>query len=209
MTVASDVAPMLQSCLVGESPVTLLLEPIRFDENARERHPTLPADYLYWALIGPKERFGGPDIINFKPFVSPEQAAAQAAKLTLDITEEWHPTIRSLFELQDQKQASLIRVASTIPDIAEWDASSFVTAIGDAVHPMSPCGGVGANTALCDAAMLAKTLVDAEGKPSTSAIGAFEADMRRRARRSILRSEIGSVKMFGQKALVACPAFKI
>ncbi|KAI5370385.1 Putative O-methyltransferase domain, FAD-binding domain, O-methyltransferase COMT-type [Septoria linicola] len=209
MTVASDSAPMLQSCLIGESPITLLLEPIRFSEAARARHPQLPADYIYWALIGRKERFGSPEMTSTKSFVSPEQAADQAAKLSLAVTEEWHPSLRALFELQDVKQASLIRVASTVPEIAPWQTHTNVTVLGDAIHPMSPCGGVGANTALVDAHSLAKVLQEHNSKPSVNAIAGFEADMRQRALRSILRSEIGSKKMFGQKNLVDCPEFKV
>ncbi|PPJ53309.1 hypothetical protein CBER1_00904 [Cercospora berteroae] len=207
MTVASDIAPMLQSCLIGDSPVTLLLEPIRFSEASRARYPELPADYVYWALIGPKERFGSQEVTSMKNFVSLEQAAEQAAKLSLAVTEEWHPSLRALFELQDTKQASLIRVASTIPDIPAWESHSNVTVLGDSIHPMSPCGGVGANTAIVDADALAKVLVEHGTKPPVNAIAEFEAAMRTRAKRNIWRSEVGSKRMFGQKNLVDCAEF--
>ncbi|KAF2211539.1 hypothetical protein CERZMDRAFT_43330 [Cercospora zeae-maydis SCOH1-5] len=207
MTVCSDVAPMLQSCLIGDSPVTLLLEPIRFSEASRARHPELPPDYVYWALIGPKERFGSPEVTAMKNFVSLEQAAHQAAKLSLAVTEEWHHSLRALFELQDIQQASLIRVASTIPDVPSWEPHSNLTVLGDSIHPMSPCGGVGANTAIVDADALAKVLVEHGTKPPVHAIAAFEADMRARAKKNICRSEIGSKRMFGQKDLVDCDDF--
>ncbi len=63
---------------------------------------------------------------------------------------------------------------------------------------MSPYSGVGANTALVDAYLLAKTLREhKDSKLSVNVITEFEAGIRQRAIRSILRSEIRSKKMFG------------
>ncbi|KAK2005550.1 O-methyltransferase [Colletotrichum eremochloae] len=210
MTVVSDRAPMLQSCFIGDSPVTLLLEPIRFTNESRSRHE-LPEDYLYWALIGPEPRFRFPDGTSaFKSGtrepggIEPGKPPIDAARLSLTITEEWHPCIRCVFELQDTRQATLIRVVSSVSDIPAWQPSSKVTVIGDAVHPMSPCGGVGAQTAICDAASLVKVLKASQGSPTSHSIGVFEEGMRSRARRSIKHSEVGSQKMFGLSSLEDC-----
>ena len=202
MTIVSDTAPMLQSALIGEAPVTMLVETIRFTEESRALHSNLPSDYLYWALIGPKARFGSS--LPCEGAKNYAEAAHEAARLTLDISTEWHPSLRSLFELQETRQATCLRVASSIPDIPEWEPSDFVTLLGDAVHPMSPCGGVGANTGLCDAASLAKLLKVSGGRPRAERVGAFELEMRSRAKRSIFRSEAGGKLMFGQKNLVDC-----
>ncbi|KAK3713684.1 hypothetical protein LTR37_008378 [Vermiconidia calcicola] len=188
MTVVSDSAPMLQSCLIGDSPVTLLVEPIRFDAASRLRHQ-LPPDYLYWALVGPKQRFVG---------------SSDPASISMEITKEWHHSIRSLFEFQDTRQTTFIRIASEVPSIKEWETSPLVALLGDAIHPMSPCGGVGANASLCDAAALGRVLVEAEGRPDVKAIAASESDMRNRAARMIRRAEIGSQKMYGSKPFVEC-----
>lgn len=220
MTVVSDGAPMLQSCIIGETPVTLLLEPIRFSEDSRQAHgPQLPADYVYWALIGPEKRFpigdDGANGVNGvhaspKPAALPSQRqgasgdSSQAPDLALRATTEWHPSLRSVLELQDTSQATLIRVASQVAEVPAWEPSTWVTLLGDAIHPMSPCGGVGANTAICDAASLAKVLVASNGSPVANSVGIFESDMRRRAHISIVRSEIGSKKMFGLKSLAEC-----
>ncbi|KAF7197936.1 Dual O-methyltransferase/FAD-dependent monooxygenase CTB3 [Pseudocercospora fuligena] len=190
MTVVSDQAPMLQSCLIGDASVTLLLEPIRWTEESRSQL-SLPPDYLYWALIGPEERFR-----TEKP--------TTPAELTLSLSQEWHPSIRSVFEHQEVEQATTIRVASSIAQVPTWKSSSLVTLLGDAVHPMSPCGGVGANTAICDAASLAKVFVASSGRPTSKDIAAFEDDMRQRASKSILRAELGSKKMFGLRSLADC-----
>lgn len=218
MTVVSDDAPMLQSCIIGDTPVTLLLEPIRFSEESRRAHgQQLPADYVYWALIGPEKRFplgdNGQNRANGvnagpKPGILQRQDAIrdnpQAPSLALRVTTEWHPSLRSVLELQDTSQATLIRVASQIAEVPVWEPSAWVTLLGDAIHPMSPCGGVGANTAICDAASLAKVLVASNGSPLANSVGIFETDMRRRAHISIVRSEIGSKRMFGLKSLAEC-----
>ncbi|KAF4429940.1 cercosporin toxin biosynthesis protein [Fusarium austroafricanum] len=205
MTVVSDQAPMLQSCYIGDAPVTLLLEPIRFSDASRSQHQ-LPADYIYWALIGPEQRFRHDDgtAILKAGGATVTQAATEIARLSLSITKEWHPSVRSLFELQDTRQATLIRVVSTVPDIPAWEPSALVTVLGDAAHPMSPCGGVGAQTAVCDAASLARMIIAAQGSPTSQDVGAFEEGMRKRAYRSILHSETGSKKMFGMRPFEEC-----
>ncbi|OBR10554.1 O-methyltransferase [Colletotrichum higginsianum IMI 349063] len=208
MTIVSDQTPMLQSCIIGDAPVTLLLEPIRFSEVSRSQHQ-LPADYIYWALIGPEARFR-PDGEASTSKVSSSasaQAATEAARLSLSITQEWHPSIRSVLEQQDTSQATLIRVVSSVPDVPSWPPSAMATLLGDAIHPMSPCGGVGAQTAICDACSLAKTIAAAQGSPTAEEIGIFEEAMRARARRSILQSEMGSKKMFGLRSLEDCGAW--
>lgn len=58
------------------------------------------------------------------------------------------------------------------------DATSRVTAVGDAAHPMSPFKGMGANTALFDAWHLARWLAKA---PVPRAIACFEREMFTRA----------------------------
>lgn len=218
MTVVSDGAPMLQSCIIGETPVTLLLEPIRFSEDSRQAHgQQLPEDYVYWALIGPEKRFPLGDSeqngangvhASAKSALLQRQGAggdsSQAPSLALRVTAEWHPSLRSVLELQDASQATLIRVASQVAEVPVWEPSAWVTLLGDAIHPMSPCGGVGANTAICDAASLAKVLVSSNGSPVANSVGIFESDMRRRAHISIVRSEIGSKRMFGLKSLAEC-----
>lgn len=70
---------------------------------------------------------------------------------------------------------------------------------------MSPCGGVGANTALTDAAELAQVIVGVgKGPLSAAAIGAYEESMRKRAFRSVMRSFAGSKKMFDQRPFEDC-----
>ncbi|KXT10986.1 hypothetical protein AC579_5012 [Pseudocercospora musae] len=78
--------------------------------------------------------------------------------------------------------------------------------VGDAIHVMSPCGGVGANTALVDAAELAEVLVRTHGSPEVANVANFEERMRARAFKSIMRSYAGSKKMFDAQPFEDCPS---
>ena len=80
-----------------------------------------------------------------------------------------------------------------------WEPSANVTLMGDAIHVMSPSGGVGAVTALRDAALLSNTIYKLG--ILASSIGEYEATMRGYAQESIERSYFGGKKMFGQRCL--------
>jgi 2-polyprenyl-6-methoxyphenol hydroxylase-like FAD-dependent oxidoreductase len=70
---------------------------------------------------------------------------------------------------------------------------------------MSPCGGVGANTALTDAAELARLLAASGDSPvQATDIAAYESVMRARAFKSVMRSYAGSRKMFDQRPFEEC-----
>ena len=127
MTCCIDEAPSIQSILIGKSPLTLLADPIRFPEKDRCQIE-LPSDYIYWVLIGRKELFVGSaeDTARMtgSAFTGPE-----AARLSLALTQEWHPSINSLMRLQDVTQCSTLQVVSAMPQIAQWEASRFVTLV--------------------------------------------------------------------------------
>lgn len=202
MTLVTDRTPMTQTLDVDETPVTLLLEPMRF----RRDHgfaADLPADYMYWVLIAKKAAFGLPDEQGDRLNMSGEEAAG----LALKVTECWDPSIRALLHLQDRRQSALCRVLSARPDIAAWEPSSSVTLVGDAIHAMSPCGGVGAVTALMDAGALASAII--EKGVSRESIGEYEAKMRKYAGVSIKRSYNGARKLFGQQPFELCKEFEV
>ena len=62
--------------------------------------------------------------------------------------------------------------------IRPWPASR-VTLLGDAVHNMTPMAGIGANTALRDARLLASKLASARRETPVTAIGQYETAMRK------------------------------
>lgn len=203
MTVCSDNAPTIQSILIGDSPLTLLSEPIRFSKESRQASPVpLPADYVYWVLIGRKENFV--ESQHTKLASNSTWDAKQSAQQSLDLTSEWHPSIRALFELQDVRECSTLRVVSAPPQLDSWAPSSLVTLLGDSIHTMSPCGGVGANTALRDAAQIADFLCGNSAPVTAENVAAYEEGLRKRAFQSITRSFAGSQKMFQQKPFGEC-----
>jgi 2-polyprenyl-6-methoxyphenol hydroxylase-like FAD-dependent oxidoreductase len=71
-------------------------------------------------------------------------------------------------------------IRTSVP-VGPWPATT-VTLLGDAIHSMPPTGGVGANTALRDAALLSHTLAAAAAAgdtPLLRAVADYEAEMRR------------------------------
>lgn len=95
----------------------------------------------------------------------------------LDATPNWHPNLRKLFELSDPAAAFPVRIATSEP-VEPWPTTN-ITLLGDAIHTMTPGQGVGANTALRDAALLRRHLTAAASgeKDLLQAIGDYEAEM--------------------------------
>lgn len=92
--------------------------------------------------------------------------------------------------------SACVPVLSSRPDIqiSSADHDRKVTLIGDAAHPMSPMGGSGGDTAIHNAADLARTLAK-EGATEDS-ISDFEARMEARAREKIEHSFRGGKKFW-------------
>ncbi|RLK26088.1 2-polyprenyl-6-methoxyphenol hydroxylase-like FAD-dependent oxidoreductase [Micromonospora sp. M71_S20] len=97
--------------------------------------------------------------------------------LALRLTRNWHPNLRELLARSDPGSALPIKVATSEP-VPPWK-SSTVTLLGDAIHTMTPGRGVGANTALRDAALLCRQLrLAATGdKTLLQAVADYEAAM--------------------------------
>ncbi|OCJ07139.1 monooxygenase [Rhizobium sp. AC27/96] len=144
------------------------------------------ADYLYWALIGPVQRLG---LKNY-------DHAQDLPILLRTALRGWHPDLKQIITRSKPEAVAALPVRSGRPD-ALWPFGS-VTLLGDAIHAMSPAGGLGANTALEDARVLAKILADARAaaRPANIALLDYEADMRERAGRAIDASERGAAMLF-------------
>ncbi|GAO16038.1 uncharacterized protein UV8b_02316 [Ustilaginoidea virens] len=76
--------------------------------------------------------------------------------LLLERSSAWHPNLHRLFQLSDPSTCFPINVRTT-ERLHPW-GSTNVTLIGDSIHTMTPGLGLGANTALLDAKILAKNL---------------------------------------------------
>jgi 2-polyprenyl-6-methoxyphenol hydroxylase-like FAD-dependent oxidoreductase len=111
-----------------------------------------------------------------------EEAARRLAgealkQVALDLLEGWHPTLRAIVTASDPRTVALHAVRSSVP-LAAWPTSR-VTLLGDAIHSMTPSRGIGANTALRDAALLTEQLntAGADEPALLGAIHAYETDM--------------------------------
>ena len=70
------------------------------------------------------------------------------------------------------------------------------TAIGDAAHAMTPAGGIGANTAVRDSALLGRLLAEAGGY-KTGVTATYERDMRVYASEAVKTSYGTAKAIFG------------
>ncbi|MFF2146353.1 FAD-dependent oxidoreductase [Kitasatospora sp. NPDC058190] len=75
----------------------------------------------------------------------------------LALLDGWHPDLVDLVRGADVVNSSPLTVRYAKP-VPHWGGTRRVTLLGDAIHPMPPSGGQGANTALRDAALLTRSL---------------------------------------------------
>jgi 2-polyprenyl-6-methoxyphenol hydroxylase-like FAD-dependent oxidoreductase len=97
----------------------------------------------------------------------------------------WHPDLRRVLAECDPDTMTLVGLASSTPPATP--AEGPVTLLGDAAHTMPPVAGLGGNTALRDAYLLAQQLVavDRGRLALPAAIAAYESRMRRYGTRAV------------------------
>jgi 2-polyprenyl-6-methoxyphenol hydroxylase-like FAD-dependent oxidoreductase len=125
-------------------------------------------DYINWGFSASADKFPA-DVM--------ERRGADLARLVVEMTPDWHPNLRRLFELTEPSTCFPVNIKTSVP-LGPWPASN-ITLIGDAIHTMTPGRGVGANTALRDAVLLCARIIDvAEGRLDlVEAVGRYEAKM--------------------------------
>ncbi|GLV60701.1 monooxygenase [Dictyobacter sp. S3.2.2.5] len=94
--------------------------------------------------------------VNAYPASAEALSGPPLQKLVLQMINDWHPDLRRLVADADPATVAPIRLKASVP-IGPWE-SSRVTVLGDALHNMTPIGGLGANMALRDASSLARAL---------------------------------------------------
>ncbi|QIS20270.1 FAD-dependent oxidoreductase [Nocardia terpenica] len=128
------------------------------------------SDYLTCIFGARREQFPCGDDELFA------MTGASLRALTLSLLEGWHPRLVEIVSRQDPASIFAVSVRTSVP-VAAWETTS-VTLLGDAIHVMSPAIGVGANTALRDAQVLAGRLTQAAGgRPLLEALHAYEQQM--------------------------------
>jgi 2-polyprenyl-6-methoxyphenol hydroxylase-like FAD-dependent oxidoreductase len=120
-----------------------------------------------------------------------------AADLAKSLTEKWHPRVRPLFEEMVEHEAAFWKITCSTPTgVPYWKNNPRVTVIGDAVHSMTPAGGIGANTAVKDSALLGRLIAEAGGfKDGVTA--AYEKEMRVYASEAVRHSYGLATSQFG------------
>jgi 2-polyprenyl-6-methoxyphenol hydroxylase-like FAD-dependent oxidoreductase len=122
-----------------------------------------------------------------------------AANLSRELTSRWHAQLRPIFEEQLEEEAAFLKMSTSSPDgVPEWTSQPRVTLLGDAVHAMTPAGGVGANTALKDAAFLGRLLASGFHEGLTAH---YERDMRAYASPNVTMSFDRAARLFNIKEL--------
>jgi 2-polyprenyl-6-methoxyphenol hydroxylase-like FAD-dependent oxidoreductase len=121
-------------------------------------------------LFARREKFGLPE--NLEAVDGKKFKEAVAA-----LMHGWRPALRSLVHRAECSTINAFPVKTSIP-IPPWKTRN-VTLLGDALHNMTPFRGIGANTALRDAAALHRALVrvDRGEDELIPALGAYERDM--------------------------------
>ncbi|KAK1756588.1 zeaxanthin epoxidase, chloroplastic [Echria macrotheca] len=121
----------------------------------------------------------------------------KAADIAKALTKDWHPRFRPLFEQMDEAEAAFWKITCSTPSgVPEWPNEPRVTVIGDAVHSMTPAGGIGANTAVRDSALLGRLLREAGGyAPGVTA--EYEKQMRVYASQAVHISYTTATGQFG------------
>ncbi|ORX96482.1 FAD/NAD(P)-binding domain-containing protein [Basidiobolus meristosporus CBS 931.73] len=179
-------------------PLTLFLEPVRFSSNVEQvsdgRLSSVP-DYVYWVLAACQS------IFNVSDDELLSMSSREAADLSLRLTEDWDPRIRSLLVLQSQDKASALRLMSTAPSMQNWETLSAITFLGDSIHPMPPAGGSGANTALRDSANLLEAIKQGATKAQ---IEEYENALRAYAGEAIAGSWHGGKSLFNLPSYEDC-----
>ncbi len=188
----SDLLPSRTSIVFGDG-LAVIIDPMRFRPQPAGYRLSKPEDYIYWAVVGAREKLGigweGGDAL------SQDELAARLERTT----KEWHAGLHALFREGDRSALAMQPVRTA--DVPSAWPGNAITMLGDAIHSMSPAGGLGANTALHDAHLLARQLGEAAAGrlPLRAAIGSYEAAMRGHGARAILASQRATEVLLGSR----------
>lgn len=120
-----------------------------------------------------------------------------AAEIAKELTANWHPRLKPLFEEMAESEAAFWKITCSTPTgVPEWQNEPRVTVIGDAAHSMTPAGGIGANTAVRDSALLGRLLVEAGGRKA-GVTATYEKEMRVYASEAVKTSYGMATAQFG------------
>ncbi|OCF58819.1 hypothetical protein L486_03309 [Kwoniella mangroviensis CBS 10435] len=123
----------------------------------------------------------------------------QAANIAKSLTSKWHEKLKPLFDQMVEDEAAFWKITCSSPSgVPVWKNHPRITVIGDAVHSMTPAGGIGANTAVRDSALLGRLIREAGGYRE-GLTREYEEKMRVYASEAVAASYGMAEKQFGIK----------
>ena len=136
-------------------------------------------DYIGWGIWASRKQF------PLDPMIL---SGADLVLLAAEMTKDWHPNFHKLIQMTDPASMHTLNIRTSIP-VAPWETSN-VTLLGDAIHTMTPGKGAGANTAMRDAALLLKRLIEVSqgGKSVVQAFHEYEIEMLRYSSKAVIES---------------------
>jgi 2-polyprenyl-6-methoxyphenol hydroxylase-like FAD-dependent oxidoreductase len=136
-------------------------------------------DYINWGFSATADKLPA-DVMKLR--------GQHLIDLVLRLTPDWHPDLRRLFQLADPGTCFPVNIWTSVP-LEPWTTTN-VTLLGDAIHTMTPGRGVGANTALRDALLLCRKLIDVrDGRAELlEAVGEYEGAMIRYGFDAVIKS---------------------
>jgi 2-polyprenyl-6-methoxyphenol hydroxylase-like FAD-dependent oxidoreductase len=165
--------------VIGKDGQHLGLMPMVFREDPQQAAARLwpgiafdpSADYYMSVFSVHQDQLGIPDEEFFA------MTGEELRELALKRTAAWHPDLRGIFAHAEPEEVHPVGLRTTVP-VVPWETRRIVP-LGDAVHTMPPTGGVGANTALRDAAVLSRELSRVERGEATlaEAVTAYQTEM--------------------------------
>lgn len=156
--------------------------------------------YQYWAIIGERRAVLGADGADAATHANRQDDTATGARwqqAAQRLLAPVHPALAAMVAASDPRGIALKTVYQA-PPLPQWSQAGL-TFLGDAVHAMSPAGGLGANTALADAQSLATRLAQVcKGLPLGQALQDYEADLRARSDRAVQQSAEAAARITGR-----------
>ncbi len=143
--------------------------------QAIQLHPNLllsdTTDFVGWGFLAKHNKYG-------RSRAEIEQMdGTELKQIALEKITDWHPHLQKLIRAADPSTVIFTPIQTSLP-IEHWQTRR-VTLLGDAIHSMTPARGIGANTALRDAGLLGRKLVEAhqDQVPLLQAIQDYELEM--------------------------------
>ncbi|KAF5649975.1 cercosporin toxin biosynthesis [Fusarium sp. NRRL 52700] len=189
-------------CLAGDSSkpgLKLFTDTMEFPQDLnfdKRTKYSVPDDYVYWVLCINRTLLG---------IAAEDLQGAQSVEMALEMTKSWHPTVRSLLQSQDASASSTLAFFASSPETFKRELDGLVksrdgaavTLLGDAAHPMTPVGGVGANSAFQEAADLCSVITRAS--LGAEALKEYARLMTERGEKTVGLSSGGAEHMFQMK----------